>query len=146
MQKQTSETSPGTDVPGEAPVDRLKQEAARLIEVSGTSLGMVSALAQLAASEIYLSLKTLPKLAGIALLMLPLAFLTWIAFSALVACIFTYLFSSTLAGFFTFFLCQVALMAVCLVLLKRYKKLLGIPRTKEQAKAVFETLKHEITG
>lgn len=146
MDQRTTEESLGASAPSDSAGAGIKHEAARLMQVGGTSFGMVSDLGQLAAAEVFLTVKTLPKLAGLAILLLPIAFLTWVAFSALTAYFIKYLLESTLAGFVVFFLCQLFVLAACLMLMKGYSKQLGVPRTKAQAKAVFETLKNEFTG
>lgn len=146
MQSDSYQDPLGEGAPAGSPVDAAKLEAMRLLQVGSTSLGLVSALGQMAGSELLLTLKTLPKLAGLALLLLPIALLTWIGLSGLIALALGQAFGSSLAGAAVFFLCQLALLLGCLALMRRYQRMLGIPHTRAQARAVFESMKNEVTG
>lgn len=96
-----------------------------------------STLSRLANVEVSLALGDLRRLIGLSLLALPFLCFAWLGLSTLLAWSVYALTSSVGAGLAGFFLLQCLVLAVIALLVRRYKKHLALPRTREQLQSII---------
>ena len=127
-------------------LETAKLEALRLLQIGGLSFAYLSSISQLAAAELVLSAKTVPKLVGVGLLLVPIIYLAWLGLSAFLSWSAYLVFDSSLLGMGVFFLLQCLLLLLGVWYLRRASRLIGFAQSKAQVSALVETIKHEFKG
>lgn len=118
---------------------RAELERAQLLatQVSGWGGNMLG----LARLELQLALQSLPPILGLALALLPLAGLTWISMSILLAW-FAYAATGIVAiGLFALFALQLCLLLLCLWRLNKLRERSSFPETRQQWHLFLEEMK-----
>lgn len=123
---------------------KWEADVVQTLELGKQFLQMGVGIIGLARAEASLSVRTIPKLLTVWLLMLPVIVLTWCAFSLLVSWIVTGASNEIGLGIFTFFLLQVLLLLVCYWLTVRYRSRIGFGYTRTQIKDFIRSTQHEI--
>lgn len=119
---------------------RAELERAQLLasQVSGWGGNMLG----LARLELQLAVQSLPPILGLALALLPVAGLTWISMSILLAWL-AYAASGVVAvGLCVLFALQLGLLLLCLWQLKRLRERSSFPETRQQWHLFLEELKN----
>lgn len=92
--------------------------------------------------ELKRALHNLPRMMGLGLALIPLAFLTWISLSLLLAWIAYAATGVATVGFLVLFALQLGVTLLCVRQLKRLGKQSTLPETREQWRLFLEELKH----
>lgn len=124
-------------------LETAKLEALRLLQMGGMSFAYLSTISQLAAAELVLSAKTVPKLVGVGLFLVPIVYFAWLGLSALLGWSVYLLLEQSLYGLATFFLLQCLLLLVGYAYIRRASRSIGFKQSKAQISALIETIKHE---
>lgn len=100
-----------------------------------------SALLRLAAAELQLAAGDLRRFLLLSLLVLPMGFLAWLGFALLLSWSLYSVTGSLGAGFAGFFLLHFSILLVIGRLLKRYRKSMSLPLTREHLGGIVEELR-----
>ncbi|HEX7764958.1 MAG TPA: hypothetical protein VF433_15290, partial [Cellvibrio sp.] len=103
----------------------------------------VGGVVDLARVEALLTVRTLPKLMMLWLMMMPIILLTWCAFSALMAWSVVAASGQVGLGMLTFFLLQVLLLFVCRWLFVKYRTRMTFPYTRAQIDQFVRSTQNE---
>lgn len=148
MEEQATTTERLESETAEQPLnlETAKLEALRLVQMGGMSFAYLSTVTQLAAAELILSAKTIPKLVGVGLFLVPVVYFAWLGFSALVGWSVYLLLNHSLYGLATFFLLQCLLLLIGFMYIRRASRAIGFKQSKAQISTLVETIKHEFHG
>ena len=100
----------------------------------------IIALADLAKAELVFALQTLPKLVMVSIIILPVAMLVWLTFSALIYWLVLSLTTSVTSGLVVLFLLQTIVLMGCLSLRRVYLNRLKFSNTREQIASFFSEI------
>jgi uncharacterized membrane protein YqjE len=128
-------------IPSESSTDKEKSDLSASIEWLRSLSAMAGAIIRLAIAEISLAKDDLGRLIISSLLLIPLAVLTWIAFTLLAAWQVYALSASVGLGLLTF--AAIQLLAVLLLLnrIKVYRRSLTLPATRTQILSIIDEIR-----
>ena len=145
-----NENAPGAAQPRDAfspssnkPAANWENDVAQTLQLGEQLVGFVGGVVDLARVEALLTVRTLPKLMMLWLMMMPIILLTWCAFSALMAWSVVAASGQVGLGMLTFFLLQVLLLFVCRWLFVKYRTRMTFPYTRAQIDQFVRSTQNE---
>jgi uncharacterized membrane protein YqjE len=120
----------------------LWQELERAQQLATLVSGWSGSMVSLAWLELRLALQNLPRILGLGLALVPLAGLTWVSLSLLLAWLAYAASGVATVGFVVLFALQLGVLLLCVWQLKRLRKQSSMPETREQWRLFLQELKH----
>lgn len=130
-------------IPSESATDKEKSDLSASIEWLRSLSTMAGAIIRLAIAEISLAKEDLGRLIISSLLMIPLAVLTWIAFTLLAAWQVYALSASLGLGLLTFAAIQLFAVLLLLNRIKVYRRSLTLPATRTQILSIIDEIRRD---
>jgi uncharacterized membrane protein YqjE len=130
-------------IPSESATDKEKSDLSASIEWLRSLSTMAGAIIRLAIAEISLAKEDLGRLIISSLLMIPLAVLTWIAFTLLAAWQVYALSASVGLGLLTFAAIQLFAVLLLLNRIKVYRRSLTLPATRTQILSIIDEIRRD---
>ncbi|WP_049721127.1 hypothetical protein [Gilvimarinus polysaccharolyticus] len=134
-------TEPSSDAAG----NRIAQEFQQAIAIGDELIGSLKAYTELLGLEALLAFKSIPALLASWLLLLPAMLLTWLSFSALLAWVGFSVSGIPVVGFGVFFVMQLLSLLVLWFCVKRYRRRLSLPESRQQLKTFIQGVRHEFS-
>lgn len=106
--------------------------------VATESLGLFKSTVDLLLLELLAAAKAVPKLVALSFGLIFFLSLAWISFSVCLSWVAVHFSGEVGAGIFCFFFVQLATIMLVLMLMKRCKRALTLPNTRQQAKEIAE--------
>lgn len=126
----------------EAPPQDVGQKevsfAQNLMMIAIETLGLLKSSVDLVVLELLLALKAIPKLIAVSISLVFFLALAWIALSVWLSWLAYVFFASVGAGLFCVLFVQLVVITVLFVILKRYKRALSLPNSRNQIKEIVE--------
>lgn len=112
--------------------------AQNLMMIAIETLGLLKSSVDLIVLELLLALKAIPKIIAVSFSLIFFLALAWISLSVWLSWLAYVYFTSVGAGLFCFLFVQLVVIAILMVMLKRYKRALSLPNSRNQAKEIVE--------
>jgi len=141
-------TEPGPEQPeasGDDLVGRITQEFHQAVAIGDELIGSLKNYSELLGLELALAVKSLPALLGSWLLLLPAVLLSWVSFSLLLAWVGYSVSGVPLVGFLVLFAMQITLLLLLWFSVKRYRRRLTLPESRQQLKTFVEDIRDEFS-
>lgn len=139
--EQTAEAQSSED----AATNRLAEEFHNAVAIGDGVMAYLKSYSELLGLELALALKSIPALVGSWLLLLPAILLTWLSFSALVAWAGYSVSGIPVIGFLVLFVMQVLLLVAMWFSVKRYRRRLTLPESRQQLKTIIQGVRNEFS-
>ncbi|WP_041524043.1 hypothetical protein [Gilvimarinus agarilyticus] len=134
-----------TRSPEESAASRLADEFHQAVAIGDSIMGCLKSYSELLGLEVSLALKSIPALIGSWLLLLPAILLTWLSLSVLVAWVAYSVSDIPVVGFLVLFVMQVMLLALMWFGVKRYRRRLTLPESRQQLKTIIQGVRNEFS-
>ena len=146
MSERAQQDRDPVDAGPDGPDDRVTDfgsEFQNAVAIGDQVIGYLGSLGELARLEIGLAFQSIPRLLSAWALLIPLALLLWVSFSATLAWSAYSLSGYPLVGFSCFSLLQLIGCAVAAYQLRRYRQRLRLPNTRRELNRMREVVRRE---
>ncbi|WP_339896844.1 TMEM14 family protein [uncultured Gilvimarinus sp.] len=139
------EQTAGEQASEDVVTSRLAEEFHNAVAIGDGVMGYLKSYSELLGLELALALKSIPALVGSWLLLLPAILLTWLSLSALVAWVGYSASGIPVIGFLVLFVMQVLLLVAMWFSVKRYRRRLTLPESRQQLKTFIQGVRNEFS-